>query len=110
MLPFFCGSHSPQLLEHLDRHDQGGLGLDIRLGIEPVPAYAGDDPVLLHKIDAVLRPVRDLAVVADELWITAVINAPSITPKSLFFVSASNRDFILLPAAFSKPCAMICIP
>ena len=51
-----------------------------------------------------------ITVVADELWITAVINAPSITPKSLFFVSASNRDFILLPAAFSKPCAMICIP
>lgn len=36
-------------------------------GSNRVPAYAGDDPVLLHKIDAVLRPVRDLAVVRELL-------------------------------------------
>ena len=44
-----------------------------------------------------------MTVVADELWMTAVIAAPSSTPISLFFVSTSSRDFILLPAAFSRP-------
>ncbi len=51
-----------------------------------------------------------MTVVADELWITAVIAAPSITPVSLFLVSTSRSDFILFPAAFSSPCAIICIP
>ena len=60
-------------------------------------------------IPALTKPTT-MTVVADELWMTAVITAPRSTPISLFLVKASNRDFILLPAAFSRPCAMICIP
>ena len=51
-----------------------------------------------------------ITLVAEELWITAVIAAPSITPVNLFLVNASKRDFILFPAAFSSPCAIICMP
>ena len=65
----------------------------------------------LHEImDEFRKNQTHMTVVADELWITAVINAPNNTPKSFVFVSASKRDFILFPAAFSRPEAMICIP
>ena len=53
-------------------------------------------------IPALTNPTT-ITVVADELWITAVIPAPSSTPISLFFVKTSSKDFILLPAAFSRP-------
>ena len=60
-------------------------------------------------IPALTNPTT-ITVVAEELWITAVIPAPKSTPISLFFVRTSSSDFILLPAAFSSPWAMICIP
>ena len=64
---------------------------------------------LKFMIPALTKPTT-MTVVADELWITAVISAPRSTPISLFLVRASNKVFIRLPAAFSNPCAMICIP
>ena len=51
-----------------------------------------------------------ITVVADELWMTAVIAAPRSTPISLFLVRTSKMDFILFPAAFSSPWDIICIP
>ena len=61
-------------------------------------------------ISPALTKPTTMTVVADELWITAVIAAPRNTPKSLFFVRISSNDFIRFPAAFSSPCAIICIP
>jgi len=60
-------------------------------------------------IPALTKPTT-MTVVAEELWITAVISAPRSTPKNLLRVKASSMLFILLPAAFSSPCAMICMP
>ena len=53
-------------------------------------------------IPAFTKPTT-ITVVADELWMTAVMAAPRNTPISLFFVRTSKIDFILLPAAFSSP-------
>ncbi len=51
-----------------------------------------------------------ITVVAEELCIIAVTIVPSKTPITLFCVSAFKSCFILEPAAFCKPCAIICIP
>ena len=51
-----------------------------------------------------------ITVVAEELWIIAVTNAPSAMPISLFCVSTSRIFFILEPAACCKPSAMMFMP
>ena len=58
---------------------------------------------------ALTKPTT-MTVVADELWMTAVMPAPSRTPKNLFRVRISSSERIFPPAAFSRPWAMVCIP
>ena len=49
-------------------------------------------------------------VVADEDWMTAVMAAPTSTPKNRLAVSRSRICFIRLPAAASRPELIICMP
>ena len=51
-----------------------------------------------------------ITVVADEDWMSAVINAPTPTPKKRFVINFSRIVFILLPAASSNPLDIIVIP
>ena len=51
-----------------------------------------------------------MTVVADDDWITAVITAPTPTPRKRFVVSFSKIVFILFPAANSRPFDIIVIP
>ena len=51
-----------------------------------------------------------ITVVAEELWMIAVTNAPSRMPISLFCVRTSRIFFILEPAAFCRPSAMMFMP
>ena len=51
-----------------------------------------------------------MTVVADDDWMTAVIAAPTSTPLIRLDVSFSRIDFILLPAAASRPLLIICMP
>ena len=63
---------------------------------------------------SVIRPEftnpTTITVVADEDWMTAVMAAPTRTPLIRFEVSFSRIDFILFPAAASRPVLIICIP
>ena len=51
-----------------------------------------------------------ITVVAEEDWISAVITAPTRTPKKRLEVRRSKICFILLPAAASRLVLIICIP
>ncbi len=51
-----------------------------------------------------------MTVVAEEDWITAVIPAPTATPRKRLDVRRSRICFIRLPAASSSPALIICIP
>ena len=51
-----------------------------------------------------------ITVVAEEDWITAVIPAPTHTPRKRFAVRRSRICFIRLPAAASRLTLIICIP
>ena len=51
-----------------------------------------------------------ITVVAEELCTIAVTSAPSAIPMNLFCVSAARILFILEPAAFCKPCAIMFMP
>ena len=51
-----------------------------------------------------------ITVVADDDWMTAVIPAPTATPRKRFEVSFSRIPFIRFPAAASSPELIICIP
>ena len=51
-----------------------------------------------------------ITVVAEELWITAVMAAPTIMPRKRLLVSLSRMVFIRSPAAPSRPELIICIP
>lgn len=51
-----------------------------------------------------------MTVVAEEDWITAVMPAPTRTPRKRLAVSRSRISFILLPAAASRPELIICMP
>ena len=51
-----------------------------------------------------------MTVVAEEDWMTAVMAAPTRTPRNRLVVSFSRILFILLPAAASRPVLIICIP
>ena len=51
-----------------------------------------------------------ITVVAEDDCIIAVVKAPTIVPKKRFVVNFSKIDFILFPAASSKPFDIIVIP
>ena len=51
-----------------------------------------------------------ITVVAEEDWMTAVMPAPTSTPKMRLEVSRSKIRFIWLPAAASRPELIICMP
>ena len=51
-----------------------------------------------------------ITVVAEEDWMTAVMPAPTSTPKIRLEVSRSKIRFIWLPAAASRPELIICMP
>ena len=51
-----------------------------------------------------------ITVVAEEDWITAVMPAPTRTPRMRFEVSLSRMRFMRLPAAASRPALIICMP
>ena len=51
-----------------------------------------------------------MTVVADDDWITAVMTAPTRTPRKRLAVNFSRICFILFPAAASSPLLIICIP
>ena len=77
-----------------------------------VPIFA---PMMIHTacrkviIPEFTKPTT-MTVVAEEDWITAVITAPTATPRNRFAVSLSRIRFILLPAAASRPELIICMP
>ena len=50
-----------------------------------------------------------MTVVAEEDWITAVMTAPTATPRMRLEVR-SRMPFIRLPAAASRPELIICMP
>ena len=72
-------------------------------------------PMMIHTawfrviIPALTKPTT-ITVVAEEDWITAVMAAPTSTPRKRLAVSRSRIPFILLPAAASSPALIICIP
>ena len=67
--------------------------------------------IFAHSPAETNKPVMTtITVVAEELWIIAVTNAPSAMPISLFCVSTSRIFFILEPAACCKPSAMMFMP
>ena len=72
-------------------------------------------PIMIHTacrsfiIPELTKPTT-ITVVAEEDWITAVIAAPTSTPRKRFEVSFSRICFIRLPAAASSPEDIICIP
>ena len=51
-----------------------------------------------------------MTVVAEDDWITAVMAAPTSTPRKRLAVNRSRICFIRLPAAASRPELIICIP
>ena len=51
-----------------------------------------------------------MTVVAEELWMIAVVRAPTPTPAKRLLVIFPSTFFILLPAAFSRLTPMIFIP
>ena len=51
-----------------------------------------------------------ITVVAEEDWITAVMPAPTATPRKRLAVSFSRICFMRLPAAASSPVLIICMP
>ena len=51
-----------------------------------------------------------MTVVAEEDWMTAVMPAPTATPRKRFAVNFSRICFMRLPAAASSPVLIICIP
>ena len=51
-----------------------------------------------------------MTVVAEEDWMTAVMPAPTSTPRTRLAVSFSRMCFIRLPAAASRPELIICMP
>ena len=51
-----------------------------------------------------------MTVVAEEDWITAVMTAPTSTPRIRLAVSFSRMLFMRLPAAASRPELIICMP
>ena len=72
-------------------------------------------PMMIHTawfrviMPALTKPTT-MTVVAEEDWITAVMAAPTSTPRKRLAVSRSRISFILLPAAASRPELIICIP
>ena len=60
-------------------------------------------------IPAFTKPTT-ITVVAEEDWMTAVMAAPTSTPKKRLAVSRSRILFIRAPAAASRPELIICIP
>ena len=72
-------------------------------------------PMMIHTacrrvIMPELTKPTTITVVAEEDWITAVITAPTRTPRNRLEVSRSRMRFIRLPAAASRPELIICIP
>ena len=72
-------------------------------------------PIMIHTawvrvIMPELTKPTTMTVVAEEDWMTAVITAPTSTPRTRFAVSFSRMLFMRLPAAASKPELIICIP
>ena len=59
------------------------------------------DAACVRVIRPILTKPTTITVVADELWIIAVIAVPVPMPTYLFFVALPMRARILLPAAFS---------
>ena len=77
-----------------------------------VPMFA---PMMIHTAwRSVIMPEftkpTTMTVVAEEDWITAVMPAPTRTPRKRFAVSFSRICFIRFPAAASRPELIICIP
>ena len=72
-------------------------------------------PMMIHTawfrviMPALTKPTT-MTVVAEEDWITAVMAAPTSTPKKRLAVSRSRICFIRLPAAASRPELIICMP
>ena len=58
---------------------------------------------------ALTKPTT-MTVVAEEDWMTAVMAAPTSTPKNRLAVRRSRICFIRLPAAASRPELIICMP
>ena len=58
---------------------------------------------------ALTKPTT-ITVVAEDDWITAVMAAPTSTPKNRLAVRRSRICFIRLPAAASRPELIICMP
>ena len=72
-------------------------------------------PIIIHTawrsvIMPELTKPTTMTVVADEDWMTAVMPAPTSTPRIRFEVSFSRMRFIRLPAAASRPELIICMP
>ena len=72
-------------------------------------------PMMIHTacvsdiMPALTKPTV-MTVVALDDWMTAVIAAPTSTPRKRLLVSFSRISFIRSPAAASRPELIICIP
>ena len=72
-------------------------------------------PMMIHTawrrvIMPELTKPTTMTVVAEEDWMTAVMPAPTSTPRTRLAVSFSRMCFIRLPAAASRPELIICMP
>ena len=72
-------------------------------------------PMMIHTacfkvIMPELTKPTTITVVAEEDWTTAVMPAPTATPRKRLAVSFSRMRFMRLPAAASRPELIICIP
>ena len=61
-------------------------------------------------ISPALTNPTTITVVAELDWIIAVTAAPKVTAKKRFAVNNPNKSFILPPADFCNPSAIICMP
>ena len=72
-------------------------------------------PMMIHTaccsviIPELTKPTT-ITVVAEEDWMTAVMPAPTATPRMRLAVSRSRMRFMRLPAALSRPLLIICMP
>ncbi len=78
--------------------------------VVPILAPIITQTAFSNLINPALTKPTVITVVADDDWITAVIIAPTPTPKKRLVVSFSKILFILFPAANSKPFDIIVIP
>ena len=78
--------------------------------VVPILAPMMTQTAWFRVINPELTKPTTMTVVAEDDWITAVMAAPTSTPLNRFDVSFSRIDFILLPAAASRPVLIICIP